>query len=119
MTSWNIDESAKVVNVKKTKGDTWKFVVTFKQGGVPIVGITDWLFRMQVRHPRSGEVLADLALGTGIEFTVNDGQIEVTLPTDNLECNQYPYDLEFERPDGYLRTPFGGIITIAKQVTQV
>lgn len=119
MTPWNIDESAKTVNVKKTKGDTWRFRVTFKQGGVPIVGITDWVFRMQVRHPRTGEILADLSLGAGIEFTGNDGQIEVTLSTSNLECNQYPYDLEFERPDDYLRTPFGGIITISKQVTQV
>ena len=118
-TSWNFDESAKTVNVKKTKGDTWLFRVTFKQGSVPIEGVTDWVFRMQVRHPRTGDILADLSLGAGIEFTGSDGQIEVTLTTENLECNQYPYDLEFERPDGYLRTPFGGKITIANQVTQV
>lgn len=121
MASWNIDESAQTVNVKKTKGDTWRFRVTFKQGGVPIVGITDWLFRMQVRHPRTGNIITglDLSLGNGIEFTGNDGEIEITAATENLDCNQYPYDLEFERPDGYLRTPFGGKITIANQVTQV
>ena len=108
------DESAVVLNMKKTRGDTWKFLVTFTQGGAPM-DISAWEFSYKVLHPRTLIVMPglDLSLGTGLEFTVNPGELEGTVQTDSLTCNSYPHFLRFERPDDYIRTPFSGLLIIA------
>lgn len=129
MATQTIDQTPQRVDFKVTQANSLVFDVPFYEGGTIVDGevvggtpinVTTYIFRMQVRHPKTGATVIDLESGSGIEMTGDNWKCRVTITdTDlNIECMKYPYDFEYERTDGYVRTPFGGFIEVGKQITQ-
>ena len=120
-----VDLGSKVINLNVTQGNTLTFLAALKDSLGVRQQLTNYQWFMQVRHPRSANLAADLSLGSGIEFEPgsNDELVRFTIPdvtTETWECTSYKYDIEFvtPAPGNYRRTASKGRINVTEQQTQ-
>jgi len=97
------------------RGDTFSETMSFTTGGVPL-DLADSQVRIQLRT-RSGEVVASLAVGSGITVAGNvmSWTIEGAV-TAEFAVGQYQYDVEVTT-GGTIRTYATGGFTIQKDIT--
>ena len=111
-----LDLSAVPVNFKVNRGNTFEFTVVLKESGAP-VNVSAFLFLFEVFHPRTGAVVFDAEIGTGIEFESAFEKVRVTMTnveTLALSPISYPYSFTFITPANFTRTPFFGNLILKK-----
>lgn len=86
-------------DIVANQGDTFQFVVTWKDGNKDPVDLTDRTARMQLRvTPDAEEVIAELTTENGgVTLGGTDGTIELFISAEDtaaIEPSSYKYDLE-------------------------
>jgi hypothetical protein len=78
------------------RGDTWNLVFVWKNDNTPI-DLSDCTAKMQIRHKRTGVVLAEVTTTSGITITGPEGRVNVSFPTtatSTVEAGVHETDLQ-------------------------
>jgi len=103
------------------RGDTWKFVFSWKNDNTPI-DLTDCTARMQVRAKRTGALLAEATSDDG-HITIEGlaGNVNVEFPhalTNNVAIGTHDSDLEITFPDGTVQSSSTVQIVVEEDITR-
>lgn len=118
MANITISEGPYIHNYKPVVGDTLTRTITFYEGDpLALADITGDDFQMLVERQDTGEVVHDLAIGTGIEFE-GDNTIRWTISdaetADWVPARTMTYAIIRTRADGIVRTIQAGTMTPQK-----
>lgn len=126
MTTTEIDLSAKKVNLRMTRGDTWSILLrrwTGTDTDKTYTDLTGWTATAQVRTSADAEdVTVELAVEIADPQTGDDlGAFTVSLNgmmTGSLTGTSYVWDVQLVDTDGGIHTPFGGTLRVVADTTR-
>ena len=92
-----IDMTPTPKNLKVTQGNDITFLIGLRDGvGGSLIDLTNYVFRANVVHPRSGNIVGSVQSGSGIEIEplTSNEYVRVIFPTsdtDDWSCYDKPY----------------------------
>lgn len=100
------------------KGNDFYQVVNCTQGG-GVINFTGYTARMQIRNALTNEVVLLLTNTSGITLS-SSGVLTISISrtvTNTMTAIDYVYDLDVINTSDFLRTYFGGKITVNQDIT--
>jgi hypothetical protein len=103
-----------VYNVTMTQGDTFREVLTLRDGNGVLLDLDGFTVSSQVRRTAAGTVVAqmDIAVGTGT-ITRSIG----TATTATMD-GEFVHDLDYTSAEGVRRTLLAGSFRVVSEVTR-